>query len=283
MKQVSAERYLGMYLSATAADSVVTTVNKRIGLATRAIYEARAIVEDKRSDIIGGLVASFEIFERSIVPMILSGSEIWTPLPKKVLKKLDALTVKHLRLTLGLGKKAGLISAMYWSTGTLYMSNRILLNKVLFVFHLANLSEGLAKDFYDIQVSNSNLPSVVSECQTYFAEWNLNDIISYTKSQFRKIVKDKIFHKNRLECLQSMRGLKKINMDKCSEEKFELNNFYKTLNVKESRLCFKIKYFLTPTISTNFKNDKKFKSQKYLCQDCIVKSKTDSFQGHEDS
>ena len=72
-------------------------------------------------------------------------------------------------------------------------------------------------------------------------------------------------------------------MDKCSEEKFELNNFNKTLNVKESRLCFKIKYYLTPTISTNFKNDKKFKSQKYLCQDCIVEVKTDSFQGYEDT
>ena len=62
----------------------------------------------------GGLAACFEIFERSIVPMVLSGSEVWTPLPKKVLKMLGTLTIKMLRLALGLGKKGEVIPALYW-------------------------------------------------------------------------------------------------------------------------------------------------------------------------
>ena len=70
MKQVTVEKYLGMQLAATAAASVTATVNKRLGLATRAIYEARAVIEDHRSQAVGGIVAAFEIWERSAIPML---------------------------------------------------------------------------------------------------------------------------------------------------------------------------------------------------------------------
>ena len=39
--------------------------------------------------------------------------------------------------------------------------------------------------------------------------------------------------------------------------------------MRESRLCFRIKYSLTPTVELNLKNDKIFKAQNYLCQDCL--------------
>ena len=59
MKQVDAEKYLGMWVSATAAASVSTTVSKRIGLATRSIFETRTIVEHCRANVLGGLSLAF--------------------------------------------------------------------------------------------------------------------------------------------------------------------------------------------------------------------------------
>merc|ERR1711954_306810 len=53
MPQVECERYLGCWLDATAADPVATTIKKRIGMANKSIFEARIIVEDTRSEIIG--------------------------------------------------------------------------------------------------------------------------------------------------------------------------------------------------------------------------------------
>ena len=75
MKQVVSEKYLGCWLAATTADSVSTTVNKRIGAATKAIFEARTIVEDSRADLIGGLTLAFQIWEASIIPNLLFGAK----------------------------------------------------------------------------------------------------------------------------------------------------------------------------------------------------------------
>ena len=50
--QLKSERYLRIYLTARVSDSIITTVNKIIGLATHTIYEARYKLKDKRSDII---------------------------------------------------------------------------------------------------------------------------------------------------------------------------------------------------------------------------------------
>ena len=274
MKQVTAEKYLGMQLAATAAASVTATVNKRLGLATRAIYEARAVVEDRRSESVGGIITAFEIWERSIIPMLLFSCEIWPELPKKTLKSLDTITIKFLRVTLGLGKKSGPIASLYWSTGTYFMSNRILKAKLMFIHHLANLPEGLGKDFYNVQ-NSLELPGIVSDCKVYLEEWNLGNVEHYTKSQWRKTIGSKIYEKNRSECLEMMKGLKKIDVNACASEKFEMNSYFKTLTVRESRLRYRIKYFLTPTVCLNFKNDKVFKAQNYLCQDCLPEDITE--------
>ena len=67
-----------------------------------------------------------------------------------------------------------------------------------------------------------------------------------------------------------MKGYKKIDYNQCLEEKFEMKHYFKTLNIQEAHLCYKIKYFLVPTVSLNFKNDKTFRAQNYLCQDCLT-------------
>ena len=61
MKQVATEKYLGMQLSGSVADSVAATVAKRITLASKMIYEVRAVVEDSRSQVAGGIVVGFTI------------------------------------------------------------------------------------------------------------------------------------------------------------------------------------------------------------------------------
>ena len=53
MKQATVEKYLGFQLSYSASASVAATVAKRYGVALRAIYEARAVVEDSRVVTLG--------------------------------------------------------------------------------------------------------------------------------------------------------------------------------------------------------------------------------------
>ena len=54
----------------------------------------------------------------------------------------------------------------------------------------------------------------------------------------------------------------------CSQEKFEMKEYFKTMNIQQSRLYFKIQNFITPTVRLNFKSDRKFKFEKWQCIDC---------------
>ena len=151
------------------------------------------------------------------------------------------------------------------------MSNRILLSKLLFVHHLCHLpTESLGNSFFKTQRADpKKYFGVVSECLPYLEDWNLSNIEDFTKSQWRLAIKRKIYEKQRRECLESMQGYKKIDYEECSNEKFEMKHYFRTLDIQESRMYYKIKYFLVPTVAMNFKNDKKFRAQNYLCQDCI--------------
>ena len=58
MKQVKVEIFLGDQLSITSAEYVTATVNKRICIATHAVYEIRSVVEDSRVMTVGGLTVN---------------------------------------------------------------------------------------------------------------------------------------------------------------------------------------------------------------------------------
>ena len=65
-----------------------------------------------------------------------------------------------------------------------------------------------------------------------------------------------------------MDGYKKIDREKCEKEKREIKYYFKTMDVADSRLAFKIENFVVPTIRLNFKSDKKFKAEGWLCPYC---------------
>ena len=168
MSQVKSEKYLGIWLSETAADSVSITVNKRIGVATRTIFEIRSIIEDCRAEKIGGILLAFQLFEAWLIPSLLYGFEALSPIPKSSLKKLNDLSNKFLKVILGLGNKGNHTGAMYWMTGVMLMDNRILYRKAEFVHHLATLPSGsLGNIFYHSQ-KKRKYPGIVTEMQHFY-------------------------------------------------------------------------------------------------------------------
>ena len=72
MPCVSEAKLLGDWLSSDGvSQSVATTVKKRKGLAIASIYEIRAVVEDYRSNAIGGLKTGIDLWEAAVLPMLL--------------------------------------------------------------------------------------------------------------------------------------------------------------------------------------------------------------------
>ena len=96
MKQVREERYLGCQLAPTVGESITATVKRRLAIASRTIYETRTVMEDSRAEVLGSIAISFKIWNSSVIPMVLYGSETWGEVPKKTIKALDNLSLQHL-------------------------------------------------------------------------------------------------------------------------------------------------------------------------------------------
>ena len=65
------ETYLGDQLGFRVAESVSLTIKKRIGLIKKSIYEVRAVVEDCRSKVIGGIKSGVLLWESCLIPFLL--------------------------------------------------------------------------------------------------------------------------------------------------------------------------------------------------------------------
>ena len=75
MKHEKMTKYLGDWLSADGlSNSVKVTVDKRFGLALRAISDIRVIIEDCRNSVIGGLATGLSIWEAAVLPALLYNS-----------------------------------------------------------------------------------------------------------------------------------------------------------------------------------------------------------------
>ena len=80
---VKAIKYLGDYLTYSLENSVHETVVKRAAVAKRAIYEIRTVIEDTRAEMFGAVNLAFDIWETSVLSMVLFNSESWTSMSKK--------------------------------------------------------------------------------------------------------------------------------------------------------------------------------------------------------
>ena len=59
------------------AASVDATVMKRKGKVISNIIETKAVIEDYRSQIVGGITSGLEIWEMAIIPYLTNNSETW--------------------------------------------------------------------------------------------------------------------------------------------------------------------------------------------------------------
>jgi hypothetical protein len=184
MKQEEQAKYLGDWLSAFGlADSVAFTVKKRKGLAVHAIHEIRAVVDDSRSLVCGGLEAGLDIWEMAVLPMLLYNSECWQDISPQTIQDLEDIQRQFYRCLFAVGSGCP-IPCLYWETGGLMMQFRILQSKLLFIHHLETLpDDSLAKEVYDVQ-QRFAFPGLVQECNDFMVTFGITRIQKYSKIQF---------------------------------------------------------------------------------------------------
>ena len=148
------------------------------------------------------------------------------------------------------------------------MKYRILKRKLLFFHHLATLaSDSLAKEIFEIQ-KERNLPGLVSECHKVLSEAGINNVESYTKPQWKGLVKRLCKKLNEDDLLSQIKKYKKLDYNELKLEHCDIKKYMSSLNLFDARLRFKIRSNMTPTIQMNFKNDANFKANLWSCTGC---------------
>ena len=96
----------------------------------------------------------------------------------------------------------------------------------------------------------------------------------YSKLQFKRVVKQKIYELNRNKIIEQAKckNYKKVNIDKLTSDDFGLKSYFLSLNVTDARLRFKIASFMTPSVKMNFPSNKIFANQLWSCDGCSSES-----------
>ena len=78
IKQKVSDKYLGQVLHSGGVEASATaTVQERSGRIKGAAMEIRSIVEEYQMQAFGGLTAAWELWEKALLPSLLSGAGTW--------------------------------------------------------------------------------------------------------------------------------------------------------------------------------------------------------------
>ena len=115
----------------------------------------------------GVIGLALNIWESSVVSMVLFNAETWLGISNKTIKILDDLFHTFCRIIFRVSVGCP-IPSFYIQSGAIRFNNRILQKKLMYVHHLANLEdESLGRFFYEQQVNNKSLPGLVREVENH--------------------------------------------------------------------------------------------------------------------
>ena len=60
-------------------------------MAIASIYEIRSVVDNSRSNAIGGLSVGIDLWESAVLPMLLFNAETWISISKSTMEDLEAI------------------------------------------------------------------------------------------------------------------------------------------------------------------------------------------------
>ena len=212
--------YLGEELGLNVSESVSLTIRKRIGLATKAIFEIKSVIEDTRSKMVGGILSRVLLWQSSVLPFLLNNSSCWMEIKKRDMDKL--IKLQNLFLSVLLGVKNCPTPLMLWDLKILSMPLQILKSKLILYHHISTLPENALSYQILCQQERLNLPSVFDDIRSFLARYEVVDIKSFTKKEWATFVKKCIHNENREYLLDASKRYKKLDYLGLSCEDYEV-------------------------------------------------------------
>ena len=85
----------------------------------------------------------------------------------------------------------------------------------------------------------------------------MGNIKDYSKQQFKWMIKKNLARKNTADLLERAKNMKKVKKEDYKSSEFKLKEYFKQLNLHDSRTIFRKNSFMLKTVRSNFKSDKR--------------------------
>ena len=268
-KSKSEEKWLGDMLSDQGLDrSVEATINNRYGKIFAAIFELKAIVEDLRMQMIGGLKCGLDIWELALVPSLINNSSTWTQISSESIEKLNKLQNNFLQMLFAVSQSCPK-PVLCWDTATILMQVRINKSKLSLLHHIKNLdNSSLAKQIFDEQ-KNGGWPGLVAEGVQISRDWNIPDIsepdIQISKLEWKNVVKKEA--KNQNSKLLSDMIKKSSKLEEIKDEEYCEKKYLTEMNMHDARIHFSLRSRMFKC-KMNFLNTPQFRAEMWRCDSC---------------
>ena len=265
MKTAEKEKWLGQQLSAGGlADSVAETVDAKEGKIKAACLEIANIVNDWRTEVIGGFETAIILWEACVIPSLLHSSSTWTQISKTTENKLNNLQRWFVRLIMQVPQGTPSAS-LTWETGLMDMRLRIWREKLMLILHIRSLGEEtLAQKVYNEQ-KKEGWPGLAKETKEICEELGIVDCNTthLSKSEYKELVNDALKMKDEEFLRKEAEGKRKCG--KIMEESYGKKGYIAKGKINEVRNIFKARVGMTE-FADNFSKDKRFMRTNWLCR-----------------
>ena len=268
VKQKEYDKYLGQVLHGGGLEqSAEATVQERSGRIRGATMEIKTIVEEFQMQAIGGMMAAWELWERAIIPSLLSGAGTWFGGKEctDAIKLCDQLQNFYWRVMLRVPESCPKI-ALRCETRMTGMKWRIWQEKILLLMRIKNQDEGsLCRQVYE-EGRAKGWPGLGKEVTEICRQLGIPDVNSccITKDAVKKAIYDHHYMdlKKELEGSQKLQEVKNENFR-------EVQEYFKDKSIENSRMAFKVRCKMVPDIPGNFSSKyKKQGEQGLVCTYC---------------
>ena len=265
VRQKECDRYLGQMLHGGGLDrSAEATVGERAGRIKGATMEIKTIIEEFQMQVMGGMMAAWELWERALVPSLLSGAGTWFGLKdnKNVIEMCDNLQNYFWRVMLTVPESCPKI-ALRCETGMVGMKWRIWTAKIMLLLRIKSQDRSsLSRQVYEESCARG-WPGLGEEVSQICKEIDLPDVnnVWVTKEEIQIAVRNHHYKDMKKE----LRDSKKL-MDIKEEDFFEVQDYFKEKSIGNTRMAFKVRTKMLTEIPANAKN--RFKKAGLMCTYC---------------
>ena len=267
VKRKVCDKYLGQILHTEGnRASIEATIKEREGRIKGAIFEVKGIIEDFQMQAIGGMMSAWELWEKAMVPSLLSGSGTWVGATKHEYEACDKIQDLFWRVMLEVPDSCPKI-ALRAETRMIGMKHRVWQHKLLLLRRIQKQSmETLSRQILNVQQANQ-WPGLAAEVKDICRELGIPDINGREVSDGE--VKTAILeHHDRL-LIEEVENSKKMRQH--AQDNFKkVQDYLKGKSVDNCRMAFRIRCEMVKEVRGNFKDKYRRKGGEHAlnCEDC---------------